>query len=227
MKVRLVFKKPVDELIVSIDGNTMDVEVPSIFGNVPYRPGVDELVSRVVRHEPGVAYVTHSEQLVEVTEVQPKRRGRPRKSSDLHRFEEWYKEYPRKVGRGNAEKAWRNLGPSDELVDTMVRALRAQHYQPDWMKDNGAFIPHPATWLNGKRWLDELPKEAGAIGDTLPYAGKPWGAFIKDGTVVEVLNLMVQVGLDDASAVLERAEGGESIESLCDWLWSFKEAGRA
>ena len=27
----------------------------------------------------------------------------------------------------------------------------------DWTKDGGQFIPHAATWLNGKRWEDELP----------------------------------------------------------------------
>ena len=26
-----------------------------------------------------------------------------------------------------------------------------------WMKDKGKYIPNPATWLNQKRWRDELP----------------------------------------------------------------------
>ena len=25
----------------------------------------------------------------------------------------------------------------------------------EWFKENGAFIPHPTTYINGKRWLDE------------------------------------------------------------------------
>jgi hypothetical protein len=25
----------------------------------------------------------------------------------------------------------------------------------EWTKDGGQFIPHPATWLNQKRWEDE------------------------------------------------------------------------
>jgi len=25
-----------------------------------------------------------------------------------------------------------------------------------WTKDNGQYIPHAATWLNGRRWEDEL-----------------------------------------------------------------------
>ena len=30
----------------------------------------------------------------------------------------------------------------------------------DWLKDNGQFIPHAATWLNGKRWNDEVKPAA-------------------------------------------------------------------
>lgn len=26
----------------------------------------------------------------------------------------------------------------------------------DWIKDNGVYIPHPSTWLNQKRWEDDM-----------------------------------------------------------------------
>ena len=26
----------------------------------------------------------------------------------------------------------------------------------EWKKENGKYIPHPTTWLNQKRWEDEL-----------------------------------------------------------------------
>jgi len=25
-----------------------------------------------------------------------------------------------------------------------------------WNRDGGRYIPHPSTWLNGRRWEDEL-----------------------------------------------------------------------
>ncbi|TBU86819.1 hypothetical protein DNK44_22035 [Pseudomonas dryadis] len=37
-----------------------------------------------------------------------------------------------------------------------MQALPAHCSQPDWLKDNGQFVPLPASWLNGKRWDDEL-----------------------------------------------------------------------
>ena len=32
----------------------------------------------------------------------------------------------------------------------------------EWAEDGGRYIPHPATWLNGERWEDEVrPRRAG------------------------------------------------------------------
>ena len=39
-----------------------------------------------------------------------------------------------------------------------------------WQRDNGQYIPHPATWLNQGRWDDELTP-AGARGTSRPAAG--------------------------------------------------------
>ena len=36
----------------------------------------------------------------------------------------------------------------------MLKAIEAQKRTPDWFKQEGQFIPYPATWLNGKRWED-------------------------------------------------------------------------
>jgi len=35
---------------------------------------------------------------------------------------------------------------------------------PEWTKDNGKYIPYPATWLNAKGWEDELdePEQQGS-----------------------------------------------------------------
>lgn len=151
--------------------------------------------------------------------VEPKKTRKM--TSDLHRFDEWYKAYPRKSNRGQAEKAWLKLQPDDTLIDTMLRAVEIQKKSADWTKDGGTFIPHPGTWLNNKRWLDEV---AGYIPtESLPWAHKPWAAFIKEGQPHEVLNLMVSVGLDDADAVIDNLQE-DGLEATCDWLWSMRAA---
>lgn len=219
MRLELIFKSPVDCLTVVVDGNKMLLDIPEVI-EAP-KPEQPEL------GETPVPYVSFDKaellELIGKAPETPKRRGRPpgKVQSKLHRFDEWYALYPRKTARGNAEKAWALLKPSDELIDTMIAALKVQREQPAWTKDGGAFIPHPATWINGKRWMDELPAGAAQTETPLLYPGKPWAAFIKKGTMAEVLNLMAQVGVDDPDAVEERLEF-DGVEQVCDWLWSFR-----
>lgn len=69
-------------------------------------------------------------------------------------FTEFWQAYPRKVGKGAAEKAWAKASPDLQAVLT---ALVWQTKQDGWTKDGGAFIPHPGTYLNQRRWEDEKP----------------------------------------------------------------------
>lgn len=63
--------------------------------------------------------------------------------------------YPRKTGKGNARKVWKKLKPSKALQQKILTALEQQKKSQQWTKDNGKFIPLPATWLNQERWDDE------------------------------------------------------------------------
>lgn len=72
------------------------------------------------------------------------------------RFATFWNAYPNKKAKANALKAWRKIKPSAELFEKIMRAIETQKRSIDWTKDNGAYIPHPATWLNGGRWDDEI-----------------------------------------------------------------------
>ena len=76
-------------------------------------------------------------------------------------FEQFWKLYPRKVGKDKAEKAWARIKPAQALFDEIIAALAKHSASHDWTKDNGQFIPHASTWLNGKRWHDVLQPSAG------------------------------------------------------------------
>jgi len=65
--------------------------------------------------------------------------------------------YPRKVGKGAAEKAYQKINPAPDLLDTILRKIEAATHTAQWIKDDGEFIPHLATWLNQRRWEDEYP----------------------------------------------------------------------
>jgi len=71
-------------------------------------------------------------------------------------FEEFYKAYPKKRNKGTAEKAWKKLPLDNGLFDKIMKAVEASKHSPDWQKDNGTFIPYPASWLNAKGWEDEI-----------------------------------------------------------------------
>lgn len=71
-------------------------------------------------------------------------------------FARFWKAYPKKVGKGAAEKAWKKIKPSAELFDTIMAAIDAAKASEQWHRENGRYIPNPATWLNQGRWDDEL-----------------------------------------------------------------------
>jgi len=90
------------------------------------------------------------------------------------RFERFWKAYPKKVGKGGAEKSFAKYKPDDQLTETMIRAIEAQKMSRQWKE---GYIPNPQTWLNQKRWLDEMDEEA------LPFTDPPEPAYIRDESI--------------------------------------------
>lgn len=75
-------------------------------------------------------------------------------------FDKFWAEYPKKKSRGQAEKAWAKLNPSEQLVAEIAAALKRAKTSGDWQEQGGKFIPYPASWLNAKGWLDEIAPDA-------------------------------------------------------------------
>lgn len=86
--------------------------------------------------------------------------GEKARTPSQKRFDEFWSVYPRKVGKGAAEKAYAKIKPDQELQDQIMGAIADAKQSFSWRKDNGQYIPNPATWLNQRRWEDELPEEA-------------------------------------------------------------------
>ena len=94
--------------------------------------------------------LTPSEAYTEAIKTTPKR-----KSNGVGYFDAFWQIYPRKVGKGAAEKALAHISPTPELMASILKAVADQRTCAQWTKDDGQFIPHPATWLNRKGWEDE------------------------------------------------------------------------
>jgi uncharacterized protein YdaU (DUF1376 family) len=66
-------------------------------------------------------------------------------------FADFWLAYPKKIGKGAAEAAWKKNHPPKDRV---LIAVRLQSQSEQWQRDGGQYIPNPATWLNQKRWED-------------------------------------------------------------------------
>jgi uncharacterized protein YdaU (DUF1376 family) len=75
-------------------------------------------------------------------------------------FAAWWKLYPRKEGKGQAERAYmaalkRPEVTPDVLLDRMTAWAATQAGK------DPKYIPHASTWLNGRRWEDDQPPPSG------------------------------------------------------------------
>ena len=87
------------------------------------------------------------------TNTKTKTRVRPREEDP--RFTQFWAAYPRHTAKAEALKAFKKIDPDDELLLKMLSAIQQQRNSSQWTRDNGQYIPHPATWLNQRRWEDE------------------------------------------------------------------------
>ena len=79
-------------------------------------------------------------------------------------FDLFWEAYPKKKAKQDAEKAFAKVTAP---VQVLLGAIEAQKKTEDWTKENGQFIPHPATWLNGKRWEDQVTGASATAGRSL------------------------------------------------------------
>lgn len=83
-------------------------------------------------------------------------------------FSAFWATYPRRVGRAKALAAYRKLAPDAALQAQMLEAIAVQAKSDQWTRDGGAFVPHPTTWLHGRRWEDEVQPARPVSGRAAP-----------------------------------------------------------
>lgn len=82
-----------------------------------------------------------------------KRREEKKTEKEPSGFAEFWQEYPNHTAKAKAVTAWSKV-PA-ELHSEIMEALSVQKRSTAWTKDDGQYVPHAATWLNGKRWEDQ------------------------------------------------------------------------
>ena len=85
-------------------------------------------------------------------------------------FDRFWAAYPRKVGKGAAERSFERIHPDAALLDRMLRAIETQRQSDTWLR---GYIPNPATWLNQRRWEDEPDGVTAPAAQQTPHSPPP------------------------------------------------------
>lgn len=97
--------------------------------------------------------------------IKNKRVSKDTQNAHAMAFDTFWAAYPRHTNKKAALQSFLRLNPDDAMMQTILAAIDRQKNSQQWTKDGGQFIPHPATWLNGRRWEDEMPQ--GTTGKTV------------------------------------------------------------
>lgn len=74
-------------------------------------------------------------------------------------FELFYSAYPKHQAKKNAWQVWKKLNPSSNTVKEIYVGLEKQKVHKASLRSANLFCPEwpmPVTWLNGRRWEDEV-----------------------------------------------------------------------
>lgn len=100
-------------------------------------------------------------------EKENKKENDLRAREEAERFDRFWTAYPRKENKQKALAAFLKLHPDETTLAAMLAAIERQKASDQWQEDGGRYIPHPTTWLNGRRWEDEPPKATGKATQTV------------------------------------------------------------
>lgn len=71
-------------------------------------------------------------------------------------FNDFWNEYPNKKAKQVVYKSFMKLKPDEKLFNEIMDKLNLFKQTKQWQQENGKYIPYPSTWLNQKRWEDEI-----------------------------------------------------------------------
>nr|DAP76082.1 MAG TPA: replisome organizer protein [Caudoviricetes sp.] len=121
----------------------------------------------------------------------PKKPAREATGKPADGFDDWWKQYPKKVGKIDAQKAYRAAIKQGAKPQDLLDGLR--RHNANWKAANTErqYIPNPASWLRKGRWEDEL--EAPDSGQAAPAINPATG---KEATKEDFWYACIDHGID-------------------------------
>ena len=86
-------------------------------------------------------------------------------------FLSFWREYPKKVGKGDAFNKWKKAKLTKADKEDILKALDWQKNSIRWRDNEGRYIPNPSTYLSQRRWEDEPFKGCNDFTDPSRYTG--------------------------------------------------------
>ena len=80
--------------------------------------------------------------------------GENKKDIYTSNFLKFWEKYPKKIGKGSAFASYQKIKLPRPSLDILLNAVTEQNKSKQWQ--NNQFIPNPSTWLNQRRWEDEI-----------------------------------------------------------------------
>jgi hypothetical protein len=83
-----------------------------------------------------------------------------RSTDDDPAFAAFWNAYPRKVGKGEARKAWTKILKAGVDPTTVIAGAERYRDDPTRQRKDIEFTKHPGPWLNAERWTDQPDAQA-------------------------------------------------------------------
>ena len=142
-----------------VDNDGVSLEIPEFSehnGQSGKRRAEDQKRKRDSRKSPdSVRNSSANEADKKVTREEKRREDINTKQPSDDGFESVYQQYPKKVGKPAALKAWRSQKVNAEEAQLILRDIAKRKQSQEWLKDSGQFIPNPSTYINQRRWEDQ------------------------------------------------------------------------
>jgi hypothetical protein len=125
---------------------TLDVTItPEVTVTGDVTPTVTADVTPIVTPE-----VTINKQTIETNQINKPLMG----ESELFNF--FFEQYPKQVGRKQALAEWNKLNPTEKDLSKIIINITDRLNKGVWSLETKQYIPHPANYLSGEQWDDEL-----------------------------------------------------------------------
>ncbi|MDA8651054.1 helix-turn-helix domain-containing protein [Porticoccaceae bacterium] len=125
---------------------TLDVTIaPEVTVTENVTPTVTGDVTPIVTPE-----VTINKQTILTNQINKPLMG----ESELFNF--FFEQYPKQVGRKQALSEWNKLNLTEKDLNKIIINITDRLTQGVWSLETKQFIPHPANYLSGEQWDDEL-----------------------------------------------------------------------